>query len=212
MQTRYFPAMGATLSTLPGVRAPMFKTILFILGKQHFRSGTFPPCLAERRVGFVTLRVEGQFFANATFLIRKTTIPSPCAPAHAETSAWTSGAAKGAMRKTAVFPFGKHTFRATRPPCRSTVLQSRRFSIRNKHAFNNAWCVCMIAMSCLQRRGEHASDTWQVTGAAGSLYRRAAPVDRCCSPSCPPQPPARKHGRRSQRTGSMQTLLLPLGN
>jgi hypothetical protein len=82
-----FSAMGATLSTLLGVRAPMFKTTPFLLGKQHFRSGTFPPCLAERRVGFVTLRVEGQFFANATFPIRKTTIPSPCAPAHAETPA-----------------------------------------------------------------------------------------------------------------------------
>jgi hypothetical protein len=65
----------------------MFKTTLFQLGKRHFWLGKFPPCFAERCVGFVALRVEGQFFANATFLLRKTNIPWPCAPARAETFA-----------------------------------------------------------------------------------------------------------------------------
>ena len=104
----------------------------------------------------------------------KNTISWPCAPAHVETSAPVSAPAKGAMCKMLVFQLGKHSFRATRPPCRSLVCESRRFSIRNQQAFNGASCGCVIAAYCVQRWGEHvATHEGRSPGARFSIQKGA---------------------------------------
>ena len=70
----------------------------------------------------------------------------PCAPLRDEISARRIGAARGAMCKTIVFQLGKSTFRGAGLPCRSFVLESLRFSSREKLVFNNALWVCIVAV------------------------------------------------------------------
>jgi hypothetical protein len=102
------------------------------------------------------------------------TISWPCAPAHAETSAPVSAPAKGAMCRMSGSQSGKHTFRATRPPCRSFVFGSRCFSIMNQQAFNGASCGCVIAAYCVQRWGEHvATHEGRSPGARFSIQKGA---------------------------------------
>ena len=103
------------------------------------------------------------------------TISWPCAPAHVETSAPVSAPAKGAMCKMFGFQFGKHTFRATRPPCRSFVFGSRCFFIRNQQAFNGASCGCVIAAYCVQRWGEHVGTHEARSPGARFAIQKGAP-------------------------------------
>ena len=136
----------------------------------------------------------------------KNNIPCPCAPVHADTSARRSGAAKGAMGKTLVFELRKHTFRATRRPCQGSGLESRRFSIRNKHAFNNALLVCTSAVCCVGRWGRHVGehvgghrggrfsiqkgapdtwgDTWEAPAASVKAGTAVATQKEACKPCC----------------------------
>ena len=131
----------------------------FPIRKSTFSTGHVRamPCRALR--GLRKLARGKPICCTCHFPTTKNNISWPSASVHDETSARRNGAANGAMRNTTVFQLGKHTFRATGPPCRSFVLESLRFSCREKVVFNKALWVCIVAV----HRAGHVLRTLAVT-------------------------------------------------
>ena len=146
----------------------------FPIRKSTFSTGHVRamPCRALR--GLRKLARGKPICCTCHFPTTKNNISWPSAPVHDETSARRNGAANGAMRNTTVFQLGKHTFRATRPPCGGCVLESRRFFIENTQTFHRAVCVCVIAVSRVQRRGGHVEGNEGLLLGGASLYKNAA--------------------------------------
>ena len=140
----------------------------FHIRKATLLIGQVPAVLCQTLRGLRELAPGRPIFCTCDFPTTTKHISWPCAPLRDETSARRNGAARGAMRKTIVFQLGKHTFRATGPPCRSFVLESLRNSSREKLVFNNALWVCIVAVH-----------------RAGHVLRALAATE-CAPPGCTP--------------------------
>ena len=118
----------------------------FLIRKATLLIGQVPAMLCQTLSVLRELARGRPICCTCYFPTTKSHMSWPCAPLRDETSARRNGAARGAMRKTIVFCFGKSTFRATGPPCRSFVLESLRLSSMEKVVFNKALWVCIVAV------------------------------------------------------------------
>ena len=131
----------------------------FPIRKATLLIGQGPAVLCQTLSGLRELAPGRAICCTCDFPPTMEHISWPCAPLRDETSARRIGAAGGAMCKTIVFPLGKSTFRGTGLPCPSFVLESLRFSIREKLVCNNALWVCILAV----HRAGHVLRTLAVT-------------------------------------------------